>query len=59
MKKEKKTRLSKGLAKSAVMEPEYRMKVERDRTKYDKSDRKDMKGALKKGLYHLRGFICL
>jgi hypothetical protein len=46
---DRKTR--KGLAKSAVLTPEYRSRVERDRTKFSKHDRKKTKKALKKGLY--------
>ncbi|MBQ0754112.1 MAG: hypothetical protein KBT87_04645 [Gammaproteobacteria bacterium] len=41
----------KGPAKSAVMQPKYRLRVERDKTRYDQRDRQDMKKALKKGLY--------
>ena len=46
--------LRKGLAKSAVLTPEYRMRVEKDRKKYDKSKRTESKEALKKGLYFFR-----
>ena len=47
-------------AKSAVMIPEYRSRVERDKTKYSKHDRKSINGALKKGLYFIweRGKDC-
>jgi hypothetical protein len=41
----------KGPAKSAVMQPKYRLRVERDKTRYDQKNRQDMKKALKKGLY--------
>lgn len=41
----------KGPAKSAVMQPKYRLRVERDKTRYDQRNRQDMKKALKKGLY--------
>lgn len=40
----------KGRAKSAVMQPKYRLRIERDKTRYDQKSRQDMKKALKKGL---------
>lgn len=48
---------TKGLAKSAVMEPKYRMRVEKDRTKFDKSKRLETKKALKKGLYFIWSIV--
>lgn len=44
---------SKGLAKSAVMQPEYRPRVVENKAKYGKKDRKHNKQALKKGLYFI------
>lgn len=41
----------KGCAKSAVMQRKYRLRVERDKTRYDQKSRQDMKKALKKGLF--------